>query len=305
MPRRSATPGRNPSSTTSACAHSFRPSSGSRSRSHTTDSLPAFSAASQPGATSRNGSPSGVSTRTTRAPRSRSSRLANGPGRYRVKSTTTVPARGSTMLSTLTDRSTGQEDKRCLILDAAVRVFARKGYHASRVGDIAEEAGVAHGLLYHYFRSKDELLETIFRETWRDVLDAVRAIEETDESARERLAGVAKILLRAWRRDPDLVRVLVREVTRSSHVQRRVEEIDQAFAGLERIIARGQEDGEFRSDLDPRMVSYVFYGALEEILTGWVLGQLDDGDEQIAAAEQTVIEVVCGGLAPDRQAAPL
>ncbi len=184
-----------------------------------------------------------------------------------------------------------------------MRVFARKGYHTCRVGDIAEEAGVAHGLLYHYFRSKEELLETIFRETWRDVLDAVRAVEETDETARERLAGIAKILLRAWRRDPDLVRVLVREVTRSSHLQQRIDEIDAAFSGLERIIARGQVEGEFRDDVDPRMVSYVFYGALEEILTGWVLGQLEDGDEQIAQAEQTVIEVVCGGLAVDRQAA--
>jgi TetR/AcrR family transcriptional regulator, fatty acid metabolism regulator protein len=209
------------------------------------------------------------------------------------------------MLRRLTDRSTGQEDKRRLILDAAVRVFARKGYHTCRVGDIAEEAGVAHGLLYHYFRSKEELLETIFRETWRDVLDAVRSVEESDETARDRLAGVAKILLRSWRRDPDLVRVLVREVTRSSHLQQRIDEIDQAFAGLERIIARGQEEGEFRTDLNPRMVSYVFYGALEEILTGWVLGQLDDGDDQVAVAEQTVIEVVCGGLAHDREAAPL
>ncbi|MFL5945326.1 MAG: TetR/AcrR family transcriptional regulator [Gaiellaceae bacterium] len=205
----------------------------------------------------------------------------------------------------MTDRSTGQEDKRRLILDAAVRVFARKGYHTCRVGDIAEEAGVAHGLLYHYFRSKEEVLETIFRETWRDVLDAVRSVEETDESARERLGGIAKLLLRAWQRDPDLVRVLVREVTRSSHLQRQIAEIDLAFAGLERIIARGQQEGEFRADLNPRMVSYVFYGALEEILTGWVLGQLDDGDEALAAAEQTVIEVVCGGLAPDREAAPL
>jgi len=209
------------------------------------------------------------------------------------------------MLRRLTDRSTGQEDKRRLILDAAVRVFARKGYHTCRVGDIAEEAGVAHGLLYHYFRSKEELLETIFRETWRDVLDAVRSVEESDETARDRLAGVAKILLRSWRRDPDLVRVLVREVTRSSHLQQRIDEIDQAFAGLERIIARGQELGEFRADLNPRMVSYVFYGALEEILTGWVLGQLDDGDDQVAVAEQTVIEVLCGGLARDREAAPL
>ena len=204
-----------------------------------------------------------------------------------------------------TSRSQTAIDKRRTILDAAVRVFARKGYHTCRVGDIAEEAGVAHGLLYHYFRSKEELLETIFRETWRDVLDAVRSVEESDETARDRLAGVAKILLRSWRRDPDLVRVLVREVTRSSHLQQRIDEIDQAFAGLERIIARGQEEGEFRTDLNPRMVSYVFYGALEEILTGWVLGQLDDGDDQVAVAEQTVIEVVCGGLARDREAAPL
>jgi hypothetical protein len=133
----------------------------------------------------------------------------------------------------------------------------------------------------------------------------VSAIEETDESARDRLAGIAKILLRAWRRDPDLVRVLVREVTRSSHLQQNVDEIDAAFEGLERIIRRGQEEGEFRADVDPRMVSYVFYGALEEILTGWVLGQLEDGDEAIAQAEQTVIEVVCGGLTLEREAAPL
>jgi TetR/AcrR family fatty acid metabolism transcriptional regulator len=203
----------------------------------------------------------------------------------------------------LPERSTAQEYKRRLILDAAVRVFASKGYHASRVGDIAEEAGVAHGLLYHYFRSKEELLATISRETWRDVRDAVRSVEESDESARERLAGIAKILLRAWRRDPNLVRVLVREVTRSSHLQTRIEEIEGAFAGLERIIARGQKEGEFRPDVDPRMVSYVFYGAVEEILTGWVLGQLADGDDAIARAEETVVTVVCGGLTSDREPA--
>lgn len=182
-------------------------------------------------------------------------------------------------------------------------MFARKGYHTCRVGDIAEEAGVAHGLLYHYFRSKEELLETIFRETWRDVLDAVHSVEETDESARDRLGGIAKILLRAWRRDPDLVRVLVREVTRTSHLQQRIAEIEAAFAGIERIIVRGQRDGEFRADLDARMASYLFYGALEEILTGWVLGQLEDGDEAIARAENTVLDVICGGLAADREAA--
>jgi TetR/AcrR family fatty acid metabolism transcriptional regulator len=197
----------------------------------------------------------------------------------------------------LTDRSIDRPDKRTLILAAAVRVFARKGYHAARVGDIAEEAGVAHGLLYHYFASKEELLETIFRETWRDLLDALREVEESGEPGREQLRRVAAILLRSWRRDPELVRVLVREVVRSGEIQRRVGEIRDALAALERIVERGQAAGEFRTDLDPRLASAVFYGALEEILTGWVLEQLPDGDEDVAEAERTVVELLCGGLA--------
>jgi TetR/AcrR family fatty acid metabolism transcriptional regulator len=208
------------------------------------------------------------------------------------------------MLRTLVERSNGLEDKRRLILAAAVRVFARKGYHTCRVGDIAEEAGVAHGLLYHYFRSKEDVLDCVFRETWLDIVGAAQRVEETDEPARERLAGIAKILLRAWKRDPGLVTVVIREGLRSPDLQRRVAEIREAFKAIERIVVRGQEAGEFRADVDARLASVVFYGALEEILTGWVLGTLPDGEEQIAAAERTVVEIVCGGLAPDRAAAP-
>jgi TetR/AcrR family fatty acid metabolism transcriptional regulator len=185
-----------------------------------------------------------------------------------------------------------------LILDAAVRVFARKGYHTCRVGDIAEEAGVAHGLLYHYFASKEQVLETVFRDTLTDLLDAFATVEESSEPAREQLRHVAAILLRAWRRDPDLVRVLVREVARSPQMQSKVEELGQVFRSIERIVARGQEAGELRADLDPRLAAWIFYGAIEEILTGWVLGQLPDSDEEVAAAERTVVEVLCGGMAP-------
>ncbi len=81
-----------------------------------------------------------------------------------------------------------------MILDAAVRVFARKGFHTCRVGDIAEEARVAHGLLYHYFDSKDALLETVFRDAWSELLAAMRAVEETDEPPREQLRKVCAIL---------------------------------------------------------------------------------------------------------------
>ena len=197
----------------------------------------------------------------------------------------------------MTDRSIAQEEKRRLILAAAVRVFARKGYHTCRVGDIAEEAGVAHGLLYHYFDSKDELLETIFRETWAELLEAMRAVGESDAPAAEQLRRVGAILLRSWRRDPDLVTVLVREVVRSGDLERRVVELDEALEAIERIVARGQALGEFRPELDPRLASLIVYGALEEILTGWVLGQLEEGDEEVARAERTFADLLVGGLA--------
>ena len=193
-------------------------------------------------------------------------------------------------------RQAASEEKRRLIIDAAVRVFARDGYHTSRVGDIAEEAGVAHGLLYHYFSSKEEVLATLFRENWGELLERFDQVEQSDEPADEKLRGIAKILLRTGRNDPDLVRVMVREVARSSHLQEQVDEIGAGFATIQRVIERGQEEGVFRRDLDPRLASWIFYGGLEEILTGWVLGTLPDGDEEVARAERTIIDVVCGGL---------
>ena len=156
---------------------------------------------------------------------------------------------------------------------------------------------MAHGLLYHYFKSKDDVLEAVFRDAWGDVLEAFRGIEGSDETPREQLGHVAAILLRSWRRNPDLVRVLVREIGRSPKLQGQVDELGQAFTSIERIVAHGQRDGVFRSDLDARLLAWIFYGAIEEILTGWVLGRLPDGDEDVSRAERTVVDVVCEGMA--------
>jgi TetR/AcrR family fatty acid metabolism transcriptional regulator len=199
----------------------------------------------------------------------------------------------------LTDGSIASHaaDKRRLILAAAVRVFARRGYHGSRVGDIATEAGVAHGLLYHYFSSKDEVLETVFRENFGELLERFHAVEGSDEPAPEKLEGIAKILLRTWRNDPDLVTVMVREVARSPQLQSQVDEVREAFLILQRVIEQGQKDGTFRSDVDARLASWVVYGGLEEVLTGWVLGQLPDGEDEVSRAERTAIDLALGGLA--------
>ena len=196
----------------------------------------------------------------------------------------------------MTDRSIAQEEKRRLILDAAVRVFARDGFHTSRVGDIAEEAGVAHGLLYHYFSSKDEVLLTVFSENWSDLLVRFEAVESSEEPADEKLRGLVKILLRTWRNDPALVTVMVRDVARTEQLRVQVVEVREAFAILERVIEEGQASGEFRRDVDARFASWIVYGGLEEILTGWVLGGLPDSEADVTTAEATAIELALRGL---------
>jgi TetR/AcrR family transcriptional regulator, fatty acid metabolism regulator protein len=192
-----------------------------------------------------------------------------------------------------------QREKRRQILRAAITVFARSGYHTSRVSDVAKEAGVAYGLVYHYFGSKEDLLETIFRRTWSRMLEAVEEVERGDAPAREQLAAVARIVLGAWPVDPDLVRVLVREVARSPQLGREVDEIGNAFQALERIVLRGQERGELRTDVDPRLAAWILYGALEEILTGWVFERLPANDDDVERAERAVVSLLTDGLAVD------
>jgi len=196
----------------------------------------------------------------------------------------------------LAERTQAVEDKRRHLLDAAVRVFARKGFHASRVGDIAEEAGVAHGLLYHYFRSKDEVLEAVFHENWSVLIARIASVEETDEPAVDQLRHITAIVLRTWLHVPDVVRVVVREFGRSPEVAERIGVLAQPIQAIERVIARGIERGEFRQDVDPRFAATVVYGSVDELLTAWVLGRLPSGEDDVATAEQTLLEVTLLGL---------
>jgi TetR/AcrR family transcriptional regulator, fatty acid metabolism regulator protein len=194
---------------------------------------------------------------------------------------------------------TGSE-RRGELLAAAVRVFARDGFHGSRVGDIAEEAGVAHGLLYHYFRSKEEVLETIFRSSWQELVLETERIEASGAELSDQLRRFAAVFLGSWLADPDLVRVLIREIARSPEVGKRVAEIGIVFTALARMIDQARERGEVRADVDATLAAFVYYGALEEILTGWVLGQLPGEEADVRRAVDTVVEVIFSGLKPVR-----
>jgi TetR/AcrR family transcriptional regulator, fatty acid metabolism regulator protein len=193
-------------------------------------------------------------------------------------------------------------DKRRLILDAAVRVFARQGFHTCRVSDIADEAGVAYGLVYHYFQSKDEVLDTLFLERWALMLNAIDEIDAQPIPAREKLYAIASFIVDSYRHDPELMKVIIVEVTRAANTfgQTHLPEIRKAYQRFASIVAAAQADGEFRAAVTPQFAAMAFYGAIEQVLTGWIFGLLEEGEGDHERAKLFVVETICGGLEAHR-----
>jgi AcrR family transcriptional regulator len=189
-------------------------------------------------------------------------------------------------------------DRRRQILDAAVRVFARQGFHSCRVSDIADEAGVAYGLVYHYFKSKDQVMNELFTERWSLLLAAIDEVDKRDIPPREKLDAVAGFIIDSYRHDPDLMKVIIVEVTRAANSFGRTHmpEIKRAYDGIAKIVSDAQSAGEFRDDIDPQLASMWFYGAIEQLLSAWVFGLIPDDDDSFDRARSMVIETVCGGL---------
>jgi TetR/AcrR family transcriptional regulator, fatty acid metabolism regulator protein len=185
------------------------------------------------------------------------------------------------------------DERRRQILDAGVRVFARAGYAGCRIADVAEEAGVAYGLVYHYFASKDALLEAISAETWQAVVDAVSRAREREATGRGRLSYVTHFLMTAWERQPDLVRVLIREVTRAPRRDGLAADAGRAFTAIEEVVGDAQATGEFRPDVRPALAAIVYLGAVDELLTRIVAGEAPGS---IADAERALVAVVADGL---------
>ena len=189
-------------------------------------------------------------------------------------------------------------DKRRIILDAAVRVFARQGFHTCRVSDIADEAGVAYGLVYHYFGSKDEVLDTLFLERWGAMLAAIDEVDALPISAREKLAGIASFIVDSYRHDPDLMKVIIVEVTRAANTfgQTHLADIRKAYGKIADIVERAQANGTFRSTVTAEFAAMAFYGAIEQVLTGWIFDVLPRGEDEYERAKDYVVETICGGL---------
>ena len=191
-------------------------------------------------------------------------------------------------------------DKRRQILDAAIRVFARQGFHSTRVSDIADEAGVAYGLVYHYFKSKDEVLNELFTERWSLLLAAIGEADTGGGTQREKLGAVAGFIIDSYRHEPELMKVIIVEVTRAANSFGRTHlpEIRRAYDSIAKIVAEGQEAGVFRRDIDPTFASMSFYGAIEQLLSGWIFEVIPASEGDFDRAKTLVVATICDGLEP-------
>ena len=130
------------------------------------------------------------------------------------------------------------------------------------------------------------------------MLEMIRAVDREPLPAREKLAAIASFIVDSYRHDPDLMKVIIVEVTRAANSfgQTHLAQIREAYLLIAVIVTKAQQEGVFKADIDAEFAAMTFYGAIEQVLTGWIFGLLPQGDEHFERAKQLVVEMVCGGL---------
>ena len=194
-----------------------------------------------------------------------------------------------------TRRKTGTGDKRAAILGAATRVFARRGFFNAQVADVAREAGVAAGTVYLYFRSKDDLLTSIFEESM------IRALEQTERALDgvtdpiERLHRLARVHLGGLGSQRDLAIVFQVELRQSTKFMERFSaaQLRSYLDHLRDAVRAAQEAGLFRTDLSPTLAAKAIFGALDEMVTNWVLS---NRDYRLVDDADPVIDLLVNGM---------
>jgi TetR/AcrR family fatty acid metabolism transcriptional regulator len=166
-------------------------------------------------------------------------------------------------------------DKRRRILEAAVHVFARKGYFAARVSEVAKKAGVADGTIYLYFRNKEDILVRLFDEVMSVHVAEARAAVHALPSVPERLLAIAERHLTVLGANRDLAAVFQVELRQSTRFMERFTAswLHDYFALLDEVIEQGQGDGSLRADISRKVAARVLFGALDETVTSWLLSE--------------------------------
>ena len=187
------------------------------------------------------------------------------------------------------------------IIEAAVRVFARKGYFNSRVSDIAHEAGIAAGTIYLYFDTKEDILITMFREKMAAFVETVRKAIAQDHDAVAKLRRLIRLHFQILQDNPELAEVVQVELRQGQKLFRGAasQEIAAYFALIGSVFEEGAAAGRFSSGLPVKVATKMLFGAMDQMATSWVLGKrgyhLVDTADTVADVFLRGVAVVPGG----------
>lgn len=167
-------------------------------------------------------------------------------------------------------------DRGKIIVDAALKVFSRKGYADTRMADIAREADMSYGLVYHYFENKEKLFDAIVEEWWTGFYNELEELQQRPVPTEEKLVGIIRYILSVYGSKPNQISIFVTEVSRGfvyhAHTKGR-DKFNRLFTLCREIILEGQAKGVLRSDIQAHYLAYVFLGSIDTFLSVMILGK--------------------------------
>ncbi len=201
----------------------------------------------------------------------------------------------------LTSAPNGRKDKQTAIFDAACRVIREKGFHQARITDIAQEAGISYGLVYHYFKNKAYLFDAIVAEWWGGLFSMMEECDKKYSLVEDKLGALVGYFLHQYEKRPDLVHVFITEISRSSAnlTPERLKFFKSFMDRIEDIIARGQAENTVRNDVKARYMTYIFLGAIETFFSTLVLENYPiKGKAQKHRIASSILTVFFNGARP-------
>ncbi len=191
-----------------------------------------------------------------------------------------------------------KKDKEAAIFEGALKVIKQKGFHKARMSDIAKEAGISYGLVYHYFKNKEDLFDSIINQWWNGLFQLIGRISRETWPVWDKLKGLIFYFLDTYQKNPELVNIFITEISRSSTnlTTNRLERFKEFMALTEALIEEGQRQAMLRNDFRPRYLTYIFLGALETFVSAMVLeDQKIRGDGQKERIAGSILEVFLNG----------
>lgn len=191
-----------------------------------------------------------------------------------------------------------KKEKQTIIFDSALKIIKEKGFHRARISDIAKEAGISYGLIYHYFKNKEDLLNEILNLWWIGLYRLLEDIKKNKKSLPEKLKGLILYFLDTYQRKPDLIHIFITQISRSATnlTETRLDNFRKFFCLTEDLLVLGQKTKILRTDIEPRYLTYIFLGGLETFLSVMVLGEESlKSNRQKEKMADSILEVFLNG----------